>query len=197
MNTFTSNWLLWIPFLPLMGAVFNGLFGSKLPKWVVRWVACGVMAAAGIMSALVLLTLLKMPADAKITKTAFDWFSVGDLSLTFTFSVDRLSGIMINIVTWVGLLIHIYSVGYMAHDKSYGRYFAYLNLFVFSMLTLVMGDSLPVMFVGWEGVGLCSYLLIGFWFEDSAKAYAGRKAFIANRIGDFGFLLGMFWLFYA
>jgi NADH-quinone oxidoreductase subunit L len=192
-----SKWLLWIPLLPLLGAALNGLIGRKLPRWVVRWVACGAMFGAALISSIVLFTILKIPADQKISHTFFDWLSVGDLAIPFTLSIDRLSAIMINVVTWVGFLIHVYSTGYMAHDRSYSRYFTYLNLFVFSMLVLVMGDSLPLMFVGWEGVGLCSYLLIGFWFEDSHKAFCGRKAFIANRIGDFGFLVGMFWLFVA
>jgi NADH-quinone oxidoreductase subunit L len=192
-----SKWLLWIPLLPLLGAALNGLIGRKLPRWVVRWVACGAMFGAALISSIVLFTILKIPADQKLSHTFFDWLSVGDLAIPFTLSIDRLSAIMINVVTWVGFLIHVYSTGYMAHDRSYSRYFTYLNLFVFSMLVLVMGDSLPLMFVGWEGVGLCSYLLIGFWFEDSHKAFCGRKAFIANRIGDFGFLVGMFWLFVA
>jgi NADH-quinone oxidoreductase subunit L len=185
----------WIPLLPLFGAVFNGFFGRKLPRWVVRWVACGAMAVAAVLSGLCLIAALVLPAGAKTSVSLFDWLSVGDLSVPFRLTVDRLSAVMINVVTWVGLLIHIYSVGYMAHDRSYSRYFTYLNLFAFSMLVLVLGDDLVVMFVGWEGVGLCSYLLIGFWFEDSQKAYAGRKAFVVNRVGDFGFLLGMFLLF--
>ena len=192
-----AKWLLWIPLLPLIGAVINGFIGSRMPRWFVRWVACGAMGGAALLAATALFAVMKLPPTSKIAYTYFDWISVGDLSIPFTLSVDRLAIILVNIITWVGFLIHVYSAGYMAHDRSYSRYFTYLNLFVFSMLILVMGDSLPLMFVGWEGVGLCSYLLIGFWFEDSQKAFAGRKAFIVNRIGDFGFLLGMFWLFMA
>ena len=117
-----------------------------------------------------------------------------EVKLAFNF--DALSGLMALIVSGVGFLIHVYSVGYMAHDKSYARYFTYLNLFTFAMLILVLADSLPLLFVGWEGVGLCSYLLIGFWFTDSAKASAGKKAFIVNRIGDMGFMIGMLLLVY-
>ena len=126
---------------------------------------------------------------------AFNWFSAGSLRVDMAFTFDRLSGALTLVVTGVGFLIHVYSVGYMDEDPGYWRYFSYLNLFVAAMLTLILGDNLVAMFVGWEGVGLCSYLLIGFWFTDEEKAYAGRKAFIVNRIGDFGFLIGIFILF--
>ena len=161
-----SSWLVWIPLLPLLGSIFNGLVGRRLPRWVVRWVACGVMGVAALISALCLLTIAHLPPEYRISQDVFDWFSVGDLQVHFRLAVDRLSAVMLNVVTWVGFLIHVYSVGYMAHDKSYSRYFTYLNLFAASMLILVLGDDLVVMFVGWEGVGLCSYLFIGFWFED-------------------------------
>ncbi|TMA21035.1 MAG: NADH-quinone oxidoreductase subunit L, partial [Deltaproteobacteria bacterium] len=126
---------------------------------------------------------------------AFNWFSAGSLRVDMAFTFDRLSGALTLVVTGVGFLIHVYSVGYMDEDPGYWRYFSYLNLFVAAMLTLILGDNLVAMFVGWERVGLCSYLLIGFWFTDEEKAYAGRKAFIVNRIGDFGFLIGIFILF--
>src|SRR5437868_4879528 len=125
----------------------------------------------------------------------FDWMVTGDLRISWAFQVDQLSMIMVLVITGVGTLIHIFSVGYMRDDPGYPRYFAYLNLFVAFMLVLVLGASYPVLFVGWEGVGLCSYLLIGFWFSDKANADAGKKAFIVNRIGDFGFLIAMFMLF--
>ncbi len=125
----------------------------------------------------------------------FDWMVTGDLKIAWAFQVDQLSMIMVLVITGVGMLIHIFSIGYMGDDPGYPRFFAYLNLFVAFMLVLVLGASYPVVFVGWEGVGLCSYLLIGFWFSDKANAYAGKKAFIVNRIGDVGFLLGMFLLF--
>src|SRR6185503_17187731 len=125
----------------------------------------------------------------------WSWMSVGGLSIDVAFQLDRLSSVMLLVVTGVGTLLHIFSVGYMREDPGYPRYFAYLNLFVFFMLVLVLGASYPVMFVGWEGVGLCSYLLIGFWFSDKANADAGKKAFIVNRIGDFGFLVAMFLMF--
>src|ERR1700694_5054042 len=128
-------------------------------------------------------------------QTAFHWFSAGTLRVDMGFQLDRLSGALTLVVTGVGFLIHVYSVGYMDDDPGYWRYFAYLNLFIAAMLTLVLGDNLVAMFVGWAGVGLCSYLLIGFWYTDEEKAYAGRKAFIVNRIGDFGFLIGIFVLY--
>src|SRR6059036_3501478 len=122
---------------------------------------------------------------------------VGDLHVTVALQLDQLAAVMILVVTGVGALIHVFSVGYMHEDPGYVRYFAYLNLFVFFMLVLVLGASFPVMFVGWEGVGLCSYLLIGFWFNEQVNADAGKKAFIVNRIGDFGFLVAMFLIFWS
>ena len=133
--------------------------------------------------------------EAPFVQSYFSWMPVGDLQLDFALQLDQLSMIMVLVITGVGTLIHIFSVGYMREDPGYPRYFAYLNLFVFFMLVLVLGASYPVMFVGWEGVGLCSYLLIGFWFSEKANADAGKKAFIVNRIGDFGFLIAMFIMF--
>src|SRR6202040_3670125 len=130
--------------------------------------------------------------EAPFIQRYFSWMPVGDLQIDAAFQLDQLSMVMILVVTGVGALIHIFSVGYMRDDPSYPRYFAYLNLFIFFMLVLVLGANYPVMFVGWEGVGLCSYLLIGFWFNDKANADAGKKAFIVNRVGDFGFLIAMF-----
>src|SRR5262249_42782469 len=122
----------------------------------------------------------------------FTWIATATFKIDAAFTMDPLSGVMTMIVTYVGLLIHIYSIGYMSHERDYARYFGYLNLFTGAMLLLVLGDNLLVSFVGWEGVGVCSYLLIGFWYDKEANAYAGRKAFVVNRIGDFGFLLGIF-----
>ena len=119
------------------------------------------------------------------------WFAAGDFSAHYGFTVDRLTAALLLVITGIGFLIHLYSTEYMEHDEGYWRYFAYLNLFVAMMLTLVMADNLVLLFVGWEGVGLCSYLLIGFWYQDTEKAWAGRKAFITNRIGDFAFIIGM------
>lgn len=140
--------------------------------------------------------LLQMePESRRIEQYVFTWLKAGNFELPFALLMDPLSGVMMLVVTGISFLIHIYSIGYMAGDKSIHRYFAYLNLFVFFMLLLVMGNNYLILFIGWEGVGLCSYLLIGFWFEDKAKAIAGKKAFIVNRIGDFGFLIGMFLIY--
>ncbi len=185
-------------FAPLIGALLNGLrFRSShgVTAGAIGTTAVGVsfLAACGLF-----FELLGKPAGERIlTWTPFNWLSVGDLNLGFGFFVDPVSAVMILIITGVGSLIHLFSIGYMSHDNRPAKYFSYLNLFVFNMLVLVLGDSLPIMFIGWEGVGLCSYLLIGFWFTDRAKAVAGMKAFITNRIGDAGFLLGIFILFFA
>ena len=163
---------------------------------LVSVVGAGVLAAAFVLAALIFLAM-RAAADVHtpFVQTYFAWMPAGDLVLDVAFQLDQLSMVMILIITGVGTLIHLFSVGYMRDDPGYARYFAYLNLFVFFMLVLVLGASYPVLFIGWEGVGLCSYLLIGFWFNDKANADAGKKAFIVNRIGDFGFLIAMFMLF--
>ncbi|MGE0431166.1 MAG: NADH-quinone oxidoreductase subunit L [Planctomycetota bacterium] len=199
MQTQAMSELAWIPLLPLIGFVINGIFGKQLPQKVVAFVACGAMAGSFALSLAVFAHLAFNNGDGigvggAATHTLYSWISVGGLNLNFGLFVDNLTGVMLLVVTGVGLLIHIYSVGYMEHDKGFARYFAYLNLFVFSMLMLVMGDNLVLLFVGWEGVGLCSYLLIGFWFHDPEKAKAGQKAFITNRIGDLGVLIALFML---
>jgi len=187
------NWLHLIPLLPLVGAAICGLSGKWLPK---SWLYATALLAVTLSFCLGVYGFFNLPEGNKeLHELAFNWFSAGNLHVDMGFSFDRLSGTLVLVITGVGLLIHIYSVGYIDEDPGYWRYFAYLNLFVAAMLTLVLGDNLVAMFVGWEGVGLCSYLLIGFWFTDEEKAYAGRKAFIVNRIGDFGFLIGIFILF--
>lgn len=195
MNSSTAELIPLIPILPLVGAVLNGLFGHRLPKPLVGFVAIATVLAAFGVSASVVYELTQLPAGQKISYTLYKWMQSGSLSVDMAFVVDRLSAIMILVITGVGSLIHIYSLGYMSHEPAFARYFAYLNLFTFAMLVLVLGDSLPVVFVGWEGVGLCSYLLIGFWYTDTEKAAAGKKAFVVNRIGDFGFIVAMMALF--
>ena len=193
---FELVWL--IPFLPMAGAAVNGIFGSRLPKTVVGLVACVSMGASLAVSAAVLLKLLGLPVeDRSVEVTVFSWITSGSFSINLSFLIDPLSALMIMIVTGVGFLIHVYSVGYMREDRSYWRYFSYLNLFVFFMLMLVLGSNYLIMFLGWEGVGLCSYLLIGFWYEKKSASDAGKKAFVVNRIGDFGFILGLFVLFWS
>lgn len=185
-------WL--IPVLPLLGFILIGILNKRLP----------VSLSGGIASAAVFLSfLLSIGVFMEVSnETAvperlvlFDWISVGDLKIDFSFLLDRLSAIMLLVVTGVGTLIHIYSIGYMHHEPDHPRFFAYLNLFIFFMLLLVMGSNYIVMFAGWEGVGLCSYLLIGFWFKNNDYSNAAKKAFIMNRIGDLGFLLGVFLIY--
>ena len=180
--------LLLIPLMPLFGALTLGLLGRRLGRANVNLIACGSILAAFVGAAF---AVARVVDGATLTQT-FEWFHVGAVDVSWGFTLDRLSATLLLVVTGIGFLIHVYSTGYMAHDPALGRYFAYLNLFVSAMLILVLADNLVLLFVGWEGVGLCSYLLIGFWYEDPAKASAGRKAFIVNRIGDFGFTLAVF-----
>ncbi|MBI4633604.1 MAG: NADH-quinone oxidoreductase subunit L [Deltaproteobacteria bacterium] len=187
-------WL--IPFFPAVGFLINGLSCNKTSKTFVSWVACGALFFSFLVSAAIFVNFLQLPAEGRIfEKDVFDWIVSGELAVRMGFKIDALSVIMCLVVTGVGFLIHVYSVGYMHDDPGFTRYFTYLNLFVFMMLLLVTGNNLLLMFVGWEGVGLCSYLLIGFWYEKDSASNAGKKAFIVNRIGDFGFLLGIFLLF--
>ena len=182
-----------IVLLPLAGFLLNGLAGPRLGKRFVTAVGCGLPILAFLATVQCVLTL--NAAGDPLVERVYTWARVGESTFDVAFYFDRLTAVMTLIVTGVGSLIHVYSVGYMKEDKGYARYFAYLNLFLFFMLLLVLGRSLLVLFVGWEGVGLASYLLIGFWFEDAEKARAGKKAFIVNRIGDAGFLVGMFVLY--
>ena len=160
-------------------------------------VAAGAIAGAALVAFDAVFTRCPAAGAGGLTDVVWYLDGAGQLHDRPAFRMDALSGLLCLIITFIGFLIHIYSAGYMEHDPDYPRFFAYLNLFCGSMLVLVLGDSLPVMFVGWEGVGLCSYLLIGFWYQTTANADAGKKAFITNRIGDFGFLIGMFLLFQA
>src|SRR5450631_822862 len=190
-----------IVLLPLLGFLLNGVLatrlgGNRVGKPFVTAVGCGLPILAFVLAVKALLDL-KAGAYAPLVEIAYRWALIGDSKFEVAFYFDRLTAVMTLIVTGVGSVIHIYSVGYMKDDDSFGRFFAYLNLFLFFMLLLVLGRSLLVLFVGWEGVGLSSYLLIGFWFHDLANARAGKKAFITNRIGDAGFLLGMFVLYQA
>ncbi|RKX28532.1 MAG: NADH-quinone oxidoreductase subunit L [Candidatus Zixiibacteriota bacterium] len=192
-----SDYLYLIPLFPLIGFLLNGLLLGRLPRVVVNIIACLSVAAAFIISVLVFFELKALPPDVRvIEQTLFTWIPSGILQVNFGLLLDPLSAIMILVVTGVGLIIHIYSIGYIAHDPCFGRFFTYMNLFMFSMLTLVLADNFLFMFVGWEGVGLCSYLLIGFWYHKKSASDAGKKAFIVNRIGDFGFLIGMFIIFW-
>lgn len=184
-------WL--IPIFPLLGFLANGLFGRRFPKALVNTFAVGsvLLSFAWVVKTLFALS----PIDTKYIEHYYTWIQSGMLNIGVDFAVDRLTAIMLMIVTGVGLLIHIYSVGYMAHEGGYYRFFAYLNLFMFFMLVLVLAQNYLLLFVGWEGVGLCSYLLIGFYLTEQYATNAGNKAFIVNRIGDFGFSLAVFLIF--
>jgi NADH-quinone oxidoreductase subunit L len=188
--------LLLVPLLPFLGFLVNASCGRRLTKSVSGGVACGAMIGAFAVSALSVWGLLSTPSGAA-EQTLFAWMSSGALRVPFTLRLDHLAAVMILVVTGIGSLIHIYSTGYMHEetDPEYARYFSYLNLFASFMLVLVLGANLPVMFVGWEGVGLCSYLLIGFWFRKPSAVDAGKKAFVVNRIGDVGFILAMLMIF--
>ena len=179
-----------IVLLPLIGFVINGLFGKRLSKALVGGLATLVVFAAFLISVSI---FIGFPADGTpVIVKAFEWFTIGGIQVNFGFQIDQLSLMMMMIVTGIGSLIHLYSIGYMSHDKGFYKFFTYLNLFIFSMLLLVMGSNYLILFIGWEGVGLCSYLLIGFWYENTEYGKAARKAFIMNRIGDLGLLIGIF-----
>src|SRR5215813_1821774 len=198
--------LLWvIVALPLAGAAICGLLGRFLGRANTNFIACATVAGSFLLSCLAVFavgsqsTQYVSPASNEPVRWALwldlgRWFSAGDFIAHYGFTVDRLTAALLLVITGIGFLIHLYSTEYMEHDEGYWRFFAYLNLFVAMMLTLVMADNLVLLFVGWEGVGLCSYLLIGFWYQDTEKAWFGRKAFIANRIGDFAFIIGMIFL---
>ncbi|MCB9744728.1 MAG: NADH-quinone oxidoreductase subunit L [Alphaproteobacteria bacterium] len=198
-----------IPGLPLLGAVVNGLLrlvGVRLSRQAVGGLATVAVAVPALLSFMALFELIGASSGhgeghgASLATTLYTWMEVGGFSADIGFMVDPLSAVMMCVITGVGSLIHLYSIGYMddaADEPSVWRFFAYLNLFIFAMLLLVMGDNFLLMFVGWEGVGVCSYLLIGFWFSDTANAVAGKKAFVTNRVGDFLFILGLFWLFWS
>jgi NADH-quinone oxidoreductase subunit L len=194
-----SHWVWLTVALPLVGFLVNGALALRRPqaKTVVSVIGSGVLLAAFAVSLGVFVELLRNPPHAPIVVSLWPWLPVRQLQVNMAFQVDQLSTVMLLMVTGVGSLIHLFSVGYMREDPGYARYFSYLNLFVAFMLVLVLGSSFPVMFIGWEGVGLCSYLLIGFWFSEKANADAGKKAFIMNRIGDFGFLVAMFFIWRA
>ncbi len=186
-----GSFIWYIPFLPLAGALINGLFGKVL-KEKAGWVANATILTSFILS---LIALSKVLGGQTFNGDLFTWIQAGSFKATFGVLVDQLSVIMMLVVTGVGFLIHFYSIGYMHGDEGVARYFSFLNLFIFFMLMLVMGNNLLLLYLGWEGVGLCSYLLIGFWYQKPSAANAGMKAFITNRVGDFGFAIGIMIIF--
>jgi len=194
---FDYIWL--IPVLPLIGVLINGLLGRRLEeanKSLIHWIACSAVGISFALTVITFFQLLALPGSERLVEYIwFEWIKAGDFSVSIAYQVDPLSMVMCLFVTGVGFLIHLYSIGYMLHSEGrYYRYFTYLNLFMFSMINLVLANNFLLMFLGWEGVGMCSYLLIGFWFKDLDNAKAGKKAFITNRIGDFAFLVGLFLL---
>ena len=180
--------------LPLLGFLINGLIGKSLSKSISGIIGSGVILGSFIISCIYFFGLVggAKPIDVKI----FDWICFNNIQINFGIMIDQLSAIWLMVVTGIGFLIHVYSIGYMHDDEGFQRFFAYLNLFIFFMLLLVLGNNFVVMFIGWEGVGLCSYLLIGFWYKNQSYNDAAKKAFVMNRIGDLGFLIGMFLLLY-
>jgi NADH-quinone oxidoreductase subunit L len=189
--------LIWIvPALPLFGAIFLLLFGKRIGEPFAGWIATTLVALSFVASIVMFFAMLDLPHEVRVNVvTLYTWLPAGALHVDMGFYADTLSVTWILLITGVGSLIHLYSIGYMHCDERFSRFFAYLNLFVFSMLMLVLGSSFLVTFLGWEGVGLCSYLLVSFWFERNAAAVAGKKAFVTNRVGDVGFLLAMFLIF--
>ena len=187
--------LVWlVPLFPLLGFLINGLGRNTLPKAAVGFVGCLTVLASFAVSLGIFFELNSAETKSFIVPI-FDWINAGNVKIPFSFLVDPLSALMLLIVTGIGFLIHVYSTGYMHHDAGFAKFFSYLNLFIFFMLLLVLGSNYVVMFIGWEGVGLCSYLLIGFWFTNSSYASAAKKAFVMNRIGDLGFLIAVFLIF--
>ncbi|MBD2715995.1 NADH-quinone oxidoreductase subunit L [Microvirga sp. STR05] len=179
-----------IPLLPFLGFLINGLLNRKLSGTV-----AGAISSLAVLGSFAISVFLFLNFQYQYTVTLFDWISVGSMQIPFSYQIDQLSLIMLLLVTGVGFLIHVYSIGYMHHDENVGKFFSFLNLFVFSMLVLVLGANFVILFIGWEGVGLCSYLLIGFWNKNTAYNNAAKKAFIINRVGDLGFLLGIFLIY--
>ena len=187
--------LVWlVPLFPLLGFLINGLRRNTLSKSIVGFTGCITVLASFIVSLGIFFELNSSGTKSYIIPI-FDWISAGSVKVPFSFLVDPLSALMLLIITGIGFLIHLYSTGYMSHDPGFAKFFSYLNLFIFFMLLLVLGSNYVIMFIGWEGVGLCSYLLIGFWFTNSSYASAAKKAFIMNRIGDLGFLIAIFLIF--
>jgi len=208
MTQFFEKLVFLVPIFPLIGALINGGYaffsavpgGRKHPhhRTFIHTVACSALILSFLVTLGTFFHFVGLPAEERqLTVTLFPWVNLGGFKADVAFLIDPLSLTLMLVITGVGSLIHIYSAGYMSHEPGYARYFSYLNLFCFAMLTLVMGANFPMMFVGWEGVGLCSYLLIGFWFTDKAKAVAGMKAFVVNRIGDFGFIVGFLLLYWS
>ncbi len=183
--------------LPLLGFFINGLFGKRINNEKVSgWISSILVFIPFVIGVGIFFQMLGMPAEERnITVNLFSWIQTGNLSVNFAYLLDPLSVSLLLIVTGIGFLIHVYSIGYMHGDPGFAKFFAFLNLFIFAMLNLILADNFLLVFLGWEGVGLCSYLLIGFWYEQKFTGDAAKKAFVVNRIGDFGFMIAMFLIF--
>lgn len=191
-----GRWVFLIPALPAAGAALLLLAGKRIREPLAGWIATALVGGSFALSIAAALEVAKAHGEERLMVVSLgEWIKASKFSAGFDFLVDPLSIVMILVVTGVGTLIHLYSIGYMHGDPRFARFFAYLNLFAASMLVLVLGNNMILMFLGWEGVGLCSYLLISFWFEKDTAAAAGKKAFVTNRVGDFGFILGTLLLF--
>jgi NADH-quinone oxidoreductase subunit L len=192
-----AKYFIFIPLLPLIGFLINGLLGKKINSEKFSGIIGSITVFIPfLLGVIAFFELFALPAESrKIILNYFNWISTGNLVINYSFLVDPLSLVMVLVVTGVGFIIHVYSIGYMHGDKGFAKFFSFLNLFIFAMLNLVLADNFLLVFLGWEGVGLCSYLLIGFWYEKKFTGDAAKKAFIVNRIGDFGFLISMFILF--
>src|SRR5580700_10736509 len=190
-----SNYVYLVPLFPLIGFLINGLFRKSVPKSLSGLIGSAMILASFLVSAGIFFQV-KQEDFQPVTITLFQFIQAGKIAIPFSFLVDPLSTLFLLIITGVGFLIHLYSIGYMKEENApdYAKYFSYLNLFVFFMLLLVLGSNYVILFIGWEGVGLCSYLLIGYWFKNIDYDNAAKKAFIMNRIGDLGFLIGVFWM---
>lgn len=191
-----SNYIYLVPLFPLIGFLINGIFWKSMPKNLGGLIGCATVLASFVVALLVFFEVRDPSFHGQVVVTLFDFIQSGSLKIPFAFQVDALSSLFLLIITGVGFLIHVYSTSYMHHDEGMVKYFSYLNLFVFFMLLLVLGANYLILFIGWEGVGLCSYLLIGFWFKNRDYTNAGKKAFVMNRIGDLGFLVGMLLILY-
>src|SRR6201995_4702145 len=185
-----DNYIWLIPVLPLAGFIINGLGRNALSEKMIGFIGSFLVLVSFGLSVGAFLQI--QSTGHAINVHIYDWIKVGGFQVPFSFLIDQLSSLMLLIITGVGFLIHVYSIGYMHNDDGFGKFFAYLNLFVFFMLLLVLGSNYFILFIGWEGVGLCSYLLIGFWYTNPSYADAAKKAFIMNRIGDLGFIIGIF-----
>ncbi|MBC7735348.1 MAG: NADH-quinone oxidoreductase subunit L, partial [Bacteriovorax sp.] len=184
----SQNVLLAVPLAPLVGAIAAGLFGKTIGRSGAHWITCIGVAISLVISVQTLLAVLE---GARFNATIYEWMNLGGLKMEIGFLVDGLTAMMMCVVTFVSLMVHVYTIGYMAEDPGYQRFFSYISLFTFSMLMLVMSNNFLQLFFGWEAVGLVSYLLIGFWFTKPTAIFANMKAFLVNRVGDFGFILGI------